>query len=249
MINQSNKIKRYTSLRTVLLITMLLFSCSSVIDVVAESMKEKTTFSLKQEPICLVQKIPMFKTKEERDAYFFDQLENKKFNKILDNHRVVAYYGVPDSDYSCGYHLGVDYKAESGKPIYAPTNSYVLFANGSYSNYGFIGNTTSVGLISGGNQIHLITEVDNKVYGVIFLHLKDVNVESGDIVKMGDTIGTVGQSGSATGPHLHVELYELGEGNLSEYINNKYDYSFNVPRYLTNRRNYPQRVNPANVWK
>ncbi len=37
----------------------------------------------------------------------------------------------------------------------------------------------------------------------MFFHLSKINVKYGQAVMKGDTIGLVGQTGRATGPHLH----------------------------------------------
>lgn len=43
-------------------------------------------------------------------------------------------------------------------------------------------------------------------YYTLYAHLDEINVEPGQIVMMGDKIGTVGESGSLSGPRLHFEL-------------------------------------------
>lgn len=42
-------------------------------------------------------------------------------------------------------------------------------------------------------------------------HLKEIYVKEGDIVKVGDTIGSLGASGMATGPNLYFAVFENGE--------------------------------------
>ena len=40
----------------------------------------------------------------------------------------------------------------------------------------------------------------------LYLHMKDINVKKGLKVKKGEVVGTLGQSGRATGPHLDIRL-------------------------------------------
>ena len=85
-------------------------------------------------------------------------------------------------------HAGMDIAAEPGKPIYAPSNGTVTFA-GPEGNYG--------------NVIVL-----DHGYGIKtrFGHLAEMLVKTGERVKRGEQVGSVGNTGRSTGPHLHYEV-------------------------------------------
>ena len=85
-------------------------------------------------------------------------------------------------------HAGMDIAAEPGKPIYAPSEGTVIYA-GPEGNYG------NVIVLDHGYGI-------KTRYG----HLAEVLVKSGDRVKRGEQVATVGSTGRATGPHLHYEV-------------------------------------------
>jgi murein DD-endopeptidase MepM/ murein hydrolase activator NlpD len=86
------------------------------------------------------------------------------------------------------FHKGVDISADPGKPVKAPADGIVVRA-GRIGSYG-----RAVQLSHG--------------YGVTTLygHLHDLSVRPGQRIRRGDVVGTVGNSGRATGYHLHYEV-------------------------------------------
>jgi murein DD-endopeptidase MepM/ murein hydrolase activator NlpD len=91
-------------------------------------------------------------------------------------------------------HLGVDYAARSGTPVYAAGSGRVVHASrlGAY-----------------GNLIKLRHEDG---FETRYAHLKSIRkgVRNGASVKKGQIIGYVGTTGRSTGPHLHFELRKRG---------------------------------------
>jgi murein DD-endopeptidase MepM/ murein hydrolase activator NlpD len=87
-------------------------------------------------------------------------------------------------------HKGVDYAAATGTPVRATGDGVIAFAG---KNGGF-GRT--IKLKHGGT------------YSTVYAHLRRIakNIHRGKKVKQGQIIGYVGQSGLATGPHLHYEF-------------------------------------------
>ncbi len=104
------------------------------------------------------------------------------------------YNGVFAEDY---FHRGVDYGGNVGSAVVAPANARVAFVG--YERDGFAVHGNCIGLDHGQG----VTS--------IYIHLTSINVKVGDVVQSGQTIGTVGSSGAATGPHLHWGLFVQGE--------------------------------------
>ncbi|KPM85534.1 peptidoglycan DD-metalloendopeptidase family protein [Pseudoalteromonas sp. ACER1] len=89
-------------------------------------------------------------------------------------------------------HNGIDYAARTGTPVVSSGNGKVIRAG--YSKYN--GNYV---FISHGTQ-----------YVTKYLHLDKKMVRTGQKVKQGQKIGTVGATGRVTGPHLHYEFLVNG---------------------------------------
>jgi murein DD-endopeptidase MepM/ murein hydrolase activator NlpD len=109
------------------------------------------------------------------------------FSRISSRFTVKRYHPVLHKVRS---HKGVDYAAKSGTPIYAAGDGKVIF-KGKKGGYGKV----------------MIVQHGSK-YTTLYAHLKTYNrkLRVGSKVKQGQTIAYVGQTGLATGPHLHYEF-------------------------------------------
>ena len=83
------------------------------------------------------------------------------------------------------YHNGHDIAADIGTTIYSPSSGKIILTGDYYYNGKFV-------MINHGNN--LIS---------MFLHMNDIHVFEGKNVDKGEPIGTVGNTGLSTGPHLH----------------------------------------------
>ena len=90
------------------------------------------------------------------------------------------------------FHTGIDIALPKGHPIRAPVSGTVVFA-GRLKGYG-----NTVILRTGSGQ------------RMLFAHMNRIDARAGDTVSAGCVLGTVGDSGLATGPHLHLEIREDG---------------------------------------
>lgn len=86
-------------------------------------------------------------------------------------------------------HNGMDFTCNIGEKIYAPANGVVEAAKKGDKGYG--------------NLVRISHVFGFRTY---FAHLNSIHVKSGQFVNRGDLIGTCGNSGRSTGPHLHYEI-------------------------------------------
>ena len=88
-------------------------------------------------------------------------------------------------------HGGLDISGTGyGSKIYATNNGRVKEASYHYS----YGN-------------HVIIDHNNG-YLTLYAHMSRINVKVGQVVARGDVIGYVGMTGTATGPHVHYEIWK-----------------------------------------
>jgi murein DD-endopeptidase MepM/ murein hydrolase activator NlpD len=111
-------------------------------------------------------------------------------------------------------HSGVEFQGEEGDQVKAAADGTVVVAG---DNRG----TPYAGLGSiYGNLIilqHSLPGVAGPAF-TLYGHLSEVDVKLGQAVQAGQKIGLVGDSGAATGPHLHFEI-RLGTASLQNTRN------------------------------
>lgn len=89
-------------------------------------------------------------------------------------------------------HRGTDYAAPVGTPIWAAGDGVV--EKSSYNEFN-------------GNYVFIR---HSNTYITKYLHMKKRSVKTGQRVKQGQTVGTLGGTGRVTGPHLHYEFLVNG---------------------------------------
>jgi murein DD-endopeptidase MepM/ murein hydrolase activator NlpD len=91
------------------------------------------------------------------------------------------------------WHPGTDIVSSAGTPIFAADSGVVVFSG--WHNWGY-GNLV---VIDHGNN-----------WATLYAHLSLIYVGCGEIVSQGDVIGTLGNTGNSSGPHLHYEMHLRG---------------------------------------
>ena len=90
-------------------------------------------------------------------------------------------------------HYGLDFAQKKGAPVKAMNNGIVTLAE---KDLFYTGGTI---ILDHGHGI-----------STLYMHLDDLFVNTGDHIKKGDIVGSVGASGRATGPHLDIRLNWFG---------------------------------------
>jgi murein DD-endopeptidase MepM/ murein hydrolase activator NlpD len=138
----------------------------------------------------------------EEAAHYAVLLQTKGARQTLANpfgdtnwlHSVTSYYGYRihpirgDKD----LHRGIDIAMPLGTQILSGQDGTVTFA-GWDDGYGY----------------YIVID-DGKGLVSKYAHCNSLNVTTGQPVKVGDVIGTIGSTGSSTGPHLHLEILHNG---------------------------------------
>ena len=85
-------------------------------------------------------------------------------------------------------HLGVDYAAPTGTAVRSVGDGVVEFA----------------GVQNGFGNVVMVKHHNNNL--TVYAHLSRIAVRGGQSISQGQNVGAVGQTGWATGPHLHFEF-------------------------------------------
>ena len=108
-----------------------------------------------------------------------------RFRWPLDRSSIGSPFGRRDGR----LHEGIDLPAPTGTPVYAAGDGQVVYAGDAIRGYG--------NLLVVQHEGDLLT---------VYAHNSQLLVREGDRVAIGQRIALVGQSGRATGPHLHFEV-------------------------------------------
>ena len=135
----------------------------------------------------------------EKGLFFLvDPIEPPGNNNVDNNYR----YGSTEGGTRETHH-GVEFENASGTPVIAAADGTVFYAGNDETRKfspwnSFYGNIVVIK--------HDVLETSFDQLYTLYAHLSRVAVTSGQIVRAGDTIGSVGMTGTAAGSHLHFEL-------------------------------------------
>jgi murein DD-endopeptidase MepM/ murein hydrolase activator NlpD len=125
----------------------------------------------------------------------------------VDTPDVSSDYGwrTPPCDDCSADHKGVDFVPGDNTPVYAVTDGLIvdIGRTGGYGNYMVIE--------------HLVTNNEGELeeWETVYAHMKDNSIPDefiiGSVVRTGEEIGRVGNTGVSTGSHLHFELIINGK--------------------------------------
>ena len=102
---------------------------------------------------------------------------------------VIPVVGIVSKKYNeVDDHLGTDFSAQIGNPVFASGSGVVEFAGPKNE----LGNTVVINHQNG--------------YVTSYSHLKDIRTRKGRNVGKGEIIGTVGNTGNSSAPHLHYSI-------------------------------------------
>jgi len=150
-------------------------------------------------------------------------------NSPIHSQSIITYpYGIIDASYSCGWHTGVDFapygQTEANPLLYSPVSGEVVYTN----------NSDDVAL---GVQT-VILDNNNKYWRFCHMVLNSLQVQVGDIVTKNSIIGTMGDTGNASGVHLHLEYSTTFAWQCNTFLNPSV--TLGIPNEIGTIVNYSQ---------
>ncbi|MCA9911811.1 MAG: peptidoglycan DD-metalloendopeptidase family protein, partial [Anaerolineae bacterium] len=136
-----------------------------------------------------------------RDHYWFQRPIASDGNSSL---LFVYTFGSDGPEDQWRVHHGIDLPNPIGDEVYAAGDGVVVFASDGRSGQTDIFQNTS----SYGNVVFIEHDFsyDGQPVYTLYAHLQAALVRAGDVVKAGDPIALVGNTGVVSGPHVHFEV-------------------------------------------
>lgn len=176
----------------------------------AEHYQEFVNFKASEQLIDLAIKMDKLSWKTYVQSKSFDEVVDLAKNKeqmiasvpaiqpvsIKDLYRISDYFGTRHDPFTRQrkFHHGIDFSGTRGSPIYTTGNGVVVAASLSFFGYG-----------------NMVVVDHGFGYRTRYAHLDSIKVSVGDTLTRGQILGTLGNTGRSTGPHLHYEVIYRGK--------------------------------------
>ena len=132
------------------------------------------------------------------DIRVLDALQDSSFEAVtVSQQAVMPVQGKVTSGFGYRIHPVTGNRSfHTGIDLAAPQGTHVSAA--------YSGTVRDTGYTSGRGNYILLAHGEN--LQTLYCHLSQIDVQTGDAVAAGDTVGLVGSTGMSTGPHLHFEV-------------------------------------------
>lgn len=133
----------------------------------------------------------------------------KVFKPVAAQYPISSKYGFridPVTKKEGQFHFGTDFAVPEGTPVVAALDGKIYKAgwqDEKDKEKGF------------GLRVFQTCIVDGKHYQLFYGHLSEISVEEGQTITAGTRVGTSGNTGKSSGPHLHFEVRPEGSKGVS----------------------------------
>lgn len=138
-------------------------------------------------------------------------------------------------------HNGIDISAPVGTPLLSATNGMVSHVAAKDTGFGIYCEVFTT--------VYDDKEKKRHYCKFRYAHLSQMKVEIGQRVRVGDLIGYTGNTGSSTGPHLHMDFKWAAENGLSLNYSNGYYGAVDFSPYLNGKSASSIRLWRQLLWK